>query len=55
MNQQILLSLNNEASLPQGKWGSNKSQKTIVDSEAEAAMAELLKLLEDKFCAQLRN
>ena len=31
------------------------THKTIVDSEAEAAMAELLKLLEDKFCAQLRN
>ncbi|MDE0925812.1 MAG: phenylalanine--tRNA ligase subunit beta [Methylophilaceae bacterium] len=31
------------------------THKTIVDSEAEAALAELLKLLEDKFCAQLRN
>ena len=31
------------------------THKTIVDSEAEAAMAELLKLLEDKFGAQLRN
>ena len=31
------------------------THKTMVDSEAEAAMAELLKLLEDKFGAQLRN
>ena len=31
------------------------THKTIVDSEAEAVMAELLKLLEDKFGAQLRN
>jgi len=31
------------------------THKTMVDSEAEAAMAKLLKLLEDKFDAQLRN
>jgi len=31
------------------------THKTLVDSEAEAAMAQLLKLLEDKFNAQLRN
>lgn len=31
------------------------THKTLVDSEAEAAMAKLLKLLEDKFDAQLRN
>ena len=31
------------------------THKTLVDKEAEAAMAELLKLLENKFGAQLRN
>jgi phenylalanyl-tRNA synthetase beta chain len=31
------------------------THRTMVDSEAEAAMAKLLKLLEDKFGAQLRN
>ena len=31
------------------------THKTLVDNEAEAAMANLLKLLENKFGAQLRN
>jgi len=31
------------------------THKTLVDSEADDAMAELLKLLEEKFGAQLRN
>jgi phenylalanyl-tRNA synthetase beta chain len=31
------------------------THKTLVDNEAEAAMAELLNLLENKFNAQLRN
>lgn len=31
------------------------TNKTLIDSEAEAAIAELLKLLENKFNAQLRN
>jgi phenylalanyl-tRNA synthetase beta chain len=31
------------------------THKTMVDSDAEAAMAKLLKLLENKFDAQLRN
>jgi phenylalanyl-tRNA synthetase beta chain len=31
------------------------TNKTLIDSEAEAAMAKLLKLLENKFNAQLRN
>jgi phenylalanyl-tRNA synthetase beta chain len=31
------------------------THKTMVDSEADAAMAKLLKLLENKFDAQLRN
>jgi phenylalanyl-tRNA synthetase beta chain len=31
------------------------THKTMVDSEAEAAMAQLLSLLENKFDAQLRN
>ena len=31
------------------------THKTLVDIEAEAAMAELLKLLENKFAANLRN
>jgi len=31
------------------------TSKTLVDNEADAAIAELLKLLENKFDAQLRN
>ncbi len=31
------------------------THKTLVDTEAEAAMAELLKILENKFGAELRN
>jgi phenylalanyl-tRNA synthetase beta chain len=31
------------------------THKTLVDTEAEAAMAELLKILENQFGAELRN
>jgi phenylalanyl-tRNA synthetase beta chain len=31
------------------------THKTLVDTEAEVAMAELLKLLENQFSASLRN